>query len=101
MKRKDLGKTGEDIAVSFLESQGYKIIKRNYFCRFGEIDVVAEKNGTIYFVEVRTLKSDLMQSPLETITPSKLKRFKKAVHWYITKENIRSNYRTLFIGIKS
>jgi putative endonuclease len=100
LRRKDLGRVGEDIAASFLESQGYRILKRNYFCRFGEIDIVAEKDGTVYFVEVRTLKSNLMQSPLETLTASKMRRFRKAVQWFTTVEKIKANYRTLFIGLK-
>mgnify|MGYP003509397425 CR=1 FL=1 len=53
----NIGKTGangETRVASFLRKQGYKILNRNYSCRFGEIDIIAEKDGFIVFVEVKT-----------------------------------------------
>ena len=55
---KKTGQLGEDIAVSFLETQGYTILARNYRQRFGEIDIVAEDGDTLVFVEVKTRKND-------------------------------------------
>ena len=40
-----VGKSGEDMVAAFLRKNGYKIAKRNYSCRFGEIDIIAERNG--------------------------------------------------------
>lgn len=59
---KILGKKGENIAVDYLKKKGYQILDRNYVFKIpgspqrGEIDIVAKKEGTICFVEVKTLK---------------------------------------------
>ncbi|MNY78795.1 hypothetical protein D3C86_2191870 [compost metagenome] len=49
-----LGRQGEDLAASFLLNQNYHIVKRNWRCRSGEIDIIAEKGNKLIFVEVRT-----------------------------------------------
>jgi putative endonuclease len=49
-----LGKKGEDISSKFLEKHGYKIIFKNYKCKFGEIDLIAKKNNAYIFIEVKT-----------------------------------------------
>lgn len=48
------GDKGEEVAFLYLKDNGYKILDRNYENRFGEIDIIAKKNKTIIFVEVKT-----------------------------------------------
>ncbi|MBP1961128.1 YraN family protein [Paenibacillus aceris] len=55
--RKQLGKLGEDAAEAFLSKQNYRIVARNWRCRTGELDIIAEQAGTLVFVEVRTRRS--------------------------------------------
>jgi putative endonuclease len=57
ISRLQLGKLGEDAACSLLEAAGYRIIERNWRCRIGEIDTIAEHDGRTVFVEVRTRRS--------------------------------------------
>jgi len=52
--RKTLGDWGEEVASDYLEKLGYKILARNFFTRFGELDLVAIKDHVLYFVEVKT-----------------------------------------------
>ena len=52
--RKELGNKGEDIAVRYLEDQGYKILKRNFRSRYGEIDIICSRAKSVVFVEVKT-----------------------------------------------
>ena len=52
--RQQLGIEGESIACAELEKLGYLIVERNYRSRFGEIDIVADDEGTVVFVEVKT-----------------------------------------------
>ena len=53
-----LGRWGEDLAAEFLEQQGYRIVDRNWKCRFGELDLVAEGGGFLCFVEVKLRRSN-------------------------------------------
>ena len=53
VQRQTLGKSGEDRAVAELQRRGYAILARRYRTRYGEIDLVADDDGTIVFVEVK------------------------------------------------
>lgn len=79
------GKAGEDIAVSYLKRQGYKIIERNYRTKRGEIDIIADYKGCICFVEVRAKNNPAFGSPEETILKKKQLRISKAALAYIRK----------------
>lgn len=52
--RKKLGQDGETLACDYLKRKGYKIITRNFRCRNGEIDIIAQDKETIVFCEVKT-----------------------------------------------
>jgi putative endonuclease len=77
------GQDGEQLAVRFLEEQGFRILERNYRNRLGEIDIVAEDRGVLVFVEVRTLKASAGHSPEETILPDKQKRISRTAVAYV------------------
>ncbi|WP_408643039.1 YraN family protein [Thermosinus carboxydivorans] len=62
-----MGKMGENAAADYLARNGYKILMRNYRCRIGEIDIVAERQGTIVFVEVKTRSSEKFGFPAEAV----------------------------------
>lgn len=76
------GSDGESAAADFLKKRGYKIIGRNYSCRFGEIDIIAQKGNFIVFVEVKTRKDEHFAAPCEFVTPKKQERvIKTAMLW--------------------
>jgi putative endonuclease len=86
------GEEGEGVAVKFLEKHGYSILDRNYTKKWGEIDIVAEKNEKIYFVEVKSVTGNLKMVTRETLDayrpednmhPWKLKRLSRAIQTYI------------------
>jgi len=82
-EKKELGKKGEEKALRFLKKKGYRILGTNYFCREGEIDIVARQGEYLAFIEVRT-KSDLeFGTPEESITPAKMRRLQKAAYHYL------------------
>lgn len=56
----EFGEYGEDIASRFCCKQNFKIIKRNYRCRFGEIDIIAQQGNTLHFIEVKNRSRDLI-----------------------------------------
>lgn len=78
------GLDAEQQAAEFLKKQGYRILDRNFTTKFGEIDLVCEKEGVLVFVEVRSLRSKAFH-PLQTLTPAKMDRVRKAAEWYLTK----------------
>ncbi len=70
-KRRDTGSWGESIAAKNLEGKGYTLRHRNWRHDHGELDIVAERDGEIIFVEVRTRHGDAFGRPEETLTPRK------------------------------
>ncbi|MDO4567317.1 MAG: YraN family protein [Oscillospiraceae bacterium] len=81
-----LGACGEQAAALWLELRGFKIAARNFNCRFGEIDIVAEKDGYICFVEVKTRAKDAPVSGAEAVDARKQKRLRAAAEFYLQKK---------------
>ena len=81
--KKLLGKIGEDLAVALLFAEGYSILDRNFRSHFGEIDIVAERNGVIYFVEVKTRTCDVFGDPGEAVGRVKQQRMRKTAEYYL------------------
>ena len=52
LHKQQLGKFGEDLAVSYLTSHGYRILQRNFKARYGELDIIAIHDNTLIFIEV-------------------------------------------------
>jgi len=84
-----IGEIGENIASKFLVKRGFSILDRNYTKKWGELDIVAEKEGKIYFVEVKSvncgknLSSLQVYRPEENMHPRKLQRISRAIQTFI------------------
>jgi len=87
LKRKEVGAIGEKLAVDFLKKRGYKILQRNYRCREGEIDIIAQKDEFLVFVEVRTKKNTAFGTPEESVTLSKREKLISLANAYIQAYN--------------
>ena len=68
----DLGKLGEELAVDFLEKNGYEILETNWVFDKAEIDVIAQKNGILAVVEVKTRSSIEFGLPQDFVKPKKI-----------------------------
>ena len=66
--RQRVGQAGEDAAAALLADQGYTIVERNYRTRMGEIDLIAEEDGVLCFVEVKARRSARLGHPSEAVT---------------------------------
>lgn len=95
MDRRDIGVEGEKRAVEFLKKQGYRIRERNYAntkgIRVGEIDIIAEKEGRIVFVEVKALfqlSGKEERLPEWQVQRGKLARMERIAAFYLRKENL-------------
>ncbi|MEK7077910.1 MAG: YraN family protein [Patescibacteria group bacterium] len=111
----EIGKIGENIACSFLEKRGYKVIERNFKRKWGEIDIVCSKkesvinllsstwnnvmggiknvlrgtsNKKLVFVEVKTLKNNQFLKPEDNLTANKQRKLIRTCQLYISEKNI-------------
>ena len=80
--RQAIGKLGERTAEKFLTSRGFTIIQRNFSTPFGEIDLIAEHDGHLVFVEVKTRRSERFGPPLCAISHAKQKHVIKNCQFY-------------------
>jgi len=91
---KDIGALGEFAAQTHLKNSGYKILDKNFACKCGEIDLIAEDNTYICFVEVKTRYAANFGTPGESVTLSKQQKIYKTAQVYILRKNIiNCNFR--------
>lgn len=84
MSAAELGKIGEMEAVAYLDRKGYRILECNYRCSFGEVDIIAEKDDTLCFIEVKTRRTLKMGMPAESVTRRKYRHLERCAHHYIS-----------------
>lgn len=78
-----LGQWGEEQAAQWLKQRGWRILAKNFRCRMGEIDLVAENGTYLAFVEVKLRKDDRFGSACESVTPAKQRRLRVAAEYYL------------------
>ena len=81
--KKKLGILGEELAAEMLRGKGYYIISRNYTCPYGEVDIVASKENTAVFAEVKTRTSEIYGRPAEAVDYRKQKRIRNAARYFL------------------
>ncbi len=79
---------GEQLASKYLIDRGYHILQKNFRTRFGEIDIIAQKQRTVIFVEVKARTSDIKGKPYMSVTPRKIAHLKRAIYSFILKNNL-------------
>ncbi len=84
----DLGKKGEDAAEHYLRKQGYHIVERNWTFDKYEIDIIAEDEEFIIFVEVKTRSSSIWGNPEDAVSKGKIKRIVAAADFYLKENDI-------------
>jgi putative endonuclease len=70
----DHGQAGEEAVANYLQANGFEILDQNWKNRWGEIDIVAKKDGVVHFVEVKYRQSSAQGSGFDYITPAKLRQ---------------------------
>lgn len=96
MKRynKEIGSYGESIAAEYLQSLNYRIIKRNYRCKIGEIDIIAKHENFLSFMEVKTRYEIGYGSPAESVNKRKQFKICKIAEFYILENHLLNlNFR--------
>lgn len=87
--KKTEGQRGEEIACQALKQQGYRILDKNFTCRHGELDIVAEDNDVLCFVEVKARSSEDYGLPEEAVTHWKKRKLLNTAFIYIEKKKIK------------
>jgi len=101
LNRQETGKLGEKLARKLLQKKGYHILETNFRCRAGEIDIVAQKEDCLVFVEVRTKSSRDFCTPEESITESKKERLiTSALHYIDSHHDLPSSWRIDVVAIE-
>lgn len=88
MDRICFGKKGEELAANFLRKSGYDILETNYRSRLGEIDIIAEQDGTLVFVEVKARSSLKYGDPKAALTEHKKRQISKTALEFISKKRL-------------
>ena len=99
-----VGEIGENIAVKFLVKHGFSILDRNYTKKWGEIDIIAEKSNKLYFIEVKSVSRETLNTfipisyndsderyqhrPEDNMHPWKLKRLSRTIQTYLLSKKI-------------
>ena len=98
-EKRALGDLGEDIACKFLAKKGFLVIERNYLRKWGEIDIIAKKDGKIHFIEVKSVSREILPAishetpsgyrPEDNLHPWKLKRLARTIETYLLQNGSR------------
>ncbi|MBN1265066.1 MAG: YraN family protein [Anaerolineales bacterium] len=100
MSKQGVGKRGEQIARRQLEEAGYRILVQNWYCRYGEMDLIAKKNGEWVFVEVKTRRSNSYGTPEDALTRAKKRSLVRTAVQYLIENELDVDWRIDCIAIE-
>lgn len=95
----DLGKLGEEMAVEYLQKEGYTILETNWTYEKAEIDIIAKKENTLAVVEVKTRSSLEFGLPQDFVKPKKIQLLVKAVNAFVIEKDLDIEVRFDIIAI--
>lgn len=98
-KHNETGRAGEEQARLYLQSNGYKIKAVNWIAGKLELDIVAEKDGWLIVVEVKTRSTTTFEHPQEAITKTKIRNIVNAAHEYILQTDWQGETRFDIISV--
>ena len=104
MSRRSTGALGEKIAAEFLERRGFEVLECNYLRPWGEIDIIALKNGVVHFVEVKTLSREntqgaLNHQPEDLGDRRKLRKLSRTAELYMESKRDRREFQIDVVGV--
>ncbi|GAB6137673.1 YraN family protein [Halanaerobaculum tunisiense] len=99
MDNRQKGTRGEKLAKDFLQQQGYQIKEQNFWSRYGEIDLIAQEDNYLVFVEVKWTTENPEVRPEEQISYQKQRHLTKVANYYLMLHNIESNCRFDVVAI--
>ena len=115
-EKQRIGRIGEDTACKFLMKHGFSIVERNYWKKWGEIDIIAQKAKKLHFIEVKTVSRENLvgkvtreidsYQPEENVHPAKLKRLGRTIQTYLLEKDLEEgewefDVLAVFLDIKN
>ena len=100
--RKEIGALGERVAAEYLRRHGFKIVDRNVARKTGELDLIAEKTGTVHVVEVKTVLADEFPDEKNTrdeygpslnLHEAKIRRLARTGEWYVLEKGWEGDWQ--------
>jgi putative endonuclease len=101
---RETGVLGEKLGEEYLKKAGYKIIARNVRSPFGEIDIVAEHQKTLVFIEIKARRNQIFGLPEEAVGQNKKERLRRLGEWYLAqnrKFNSPARFDVLAVELKT
>jgi putative endonuclease len=95
----DLGKLGEELAVEFLQKNGYEILETNWTFQKAEVDIIAKKENILAIVEVKTRSSLDFGLPQDFVKPKKIQLLVKAINEYVISNDLDIEVRFDIIAV--
>jgi len=95
----ELGKKGEDLAVSYLLKHGYKIVARNFRYQKAEVDIIARKKDILAIIEVKTRSTPDFGNPQDFVKGKQIQNLVKAVDFFVTEHELEVDVRFDIIAI--
>jgi putative endonuclease len=100
-ENKEIGKIGEQIAMTFLEQKGYEVLDTNVRTPFGEIDIVARRKEMTVFVEVKTRATSSLGPPFLNVTREKQRHLIRNALCYLKRRGrVYSDWRIDIVSVK-
>ena len=96
----ELGTLGEELAVEFLEKNGYKILETNWTFQKAEVDIIAQKESVLAVIEVKTRSSIEFGLPQDFVKPKKIQLLVKAINEYVISNDLDLEVRFDIIAIQ-
>ncbi len=97
-----IGRSAEKLAKRYLQDQGLSLITSNFYCRYGEIDIIAKDSKTLVFIEVRYRRQKQFGHAFETIDYRKQQKIIKTAEYYLHQHQLTESVSSRFdvIGIE-
>ena len=96
--KKLLGRNGEKLTVNYLKKLGYKILETNYKTSFGEADIIALKDNSLCFIEVKTRSSTKYGTPGQAVNYKKQKKYRDLALFYVQKNKLEDLFITFLVA---
>lgn len=99
MSTTETGRKAERAATSYLEMRGFRVLETNWRRPHCEVDIIAQKDKCIYFVEVKYRKSDAQGGGLDYVTTTKLRRMRRGAESWVNETKYRGEFQLAAVEV--